>query len=134
MSRSSNWDTRPDTLMVKIKRVYAPPAPQDGLRILVDRIWPRGISKQQARITEWRKELAPSTTLRNWFGHDPAKWKGFRERYRAELKQPGQMESLRGLAQRSKHRTITLVYAAVDEQHNQAVVLKELLGGLNTIA
>ncbi len=78
-------------------------------------------------MTEWRKDLAPSTPLRKWFGHDPAKWSEFRKRYRAELKQSGQLDALKTLAQLSSRKTITLVYSAADEEHNQAVVLKELL-------
>ena len=113
--------------MIQIKRVYSRPGAQDGLRILVDRIWPRGFSKERVRMTEWRKELAPSTPLRKWFGHDSAKWSEFRKRYRAELKQSGQLDALKALAQLSSRKTITLVYSAADEQHNQAVVLKELL-------
>ena len=113
--------------MIQIKRVYNRPGTQDGLRILVDRVWPRGFSKERVRMTEWRKELAPSTPLRKWFGHDPAKWSEFRKRYRAELKQSGQLDALKALAQLSSRKTITLVYSAADEQHNQAVVLKELL-------
>jgi uncharacterized protein YeaO (DUF488 family) len=113
--------------MIQIKRVYNGPEAQDGLRILVDRVWPRGFSKERVRMTEWRKELAPSTPLRKWFGHDPAKWSEFRKRYRAELKQSGQLDALKALAQLSSRKTITLVYSAADEEHNQAVVLKELL-------
>ena len=113
--------------MIQIKRVYNRPGTQDGLRILVDRVWPRGFSKERVRMTEWRKELAPSTPLRKWFGHDPAKWSEFRKRYRAELKQSGQLDALKALAQLSSRKTITLVYSAADEEHNQAVVLKELL-------
>ena len=113
--------------MIQIKRVYNRPGAQDGLRILVDRIWPRGFSKERVRMTEWRKELAPSTPLRKWFGHDPAKWSEFRKRYRAELKQSGQLDALKALAQLSSRKTITLVYSAADDEHNQAVVLKELL-------
>ena len=113
--------------MIQIKRVYNRPGAQDGMRILVDRVWPRGFSKERVRMTEWRKELAPSTPLRKWFGHDPAKWSEFRKRYRAELKQSGQLDALKTLAQLSSRKTITLVYSAADEEHNQAVVLKELL-------
>jgi uncharacterized protein YeaO (DUF488 family) len=116
--------------MVQLKRVYREPSPQDGLRILVDRVWPRGISKEQAQIAEWRKDLAPSTSLRKWFGHDPAKWPEFRKRYQAELKQPLQQQALKNLAALCQRRRVTLVYSAADEQHNQAVVLKDLLEDL----
>ncbi len=113
--------------MIQIKRVYDRPGAQDGMRILVDRVWPRGFSKERVRMTEWRKDLAPSTPLRKWFGHDPAKWSEFRKRYRAELKQSDRLVALKTLAQLSRRQTITLVYSAADEEHNQAVVLKELL-------
>ena len=113
--------------MIKIKRVYEEPSAGDGMRILVDRVWPRGISKEWARLADWRKDLAPSTPLRKWFGHDPAKWKAFRTRYRTELKRSGQIEALKELAKLSRRKTVTLVYGAADEQHNQAVALKEFL-------
>ena len=113
--------------MIKIKRVYEEPSAGDGMRILVDRVWPRGISKERARLADWRKDLAPSTPLRKWFGHDPAKWKEFRTRYRTELKRSGQIEALKELAKLSRRKTVTLVYGAADEQHNQAVALKEFL-------
>jgi uncharacterized protein YeaO (DUF488 family) len=114
-----------DMAMVRIKRAYSEASPGDGIRILVDRVWPRGITKKRARIVEWRKDLAPSTSLRKWFGHDPARWKIFRRRYRTELKRS--MEELRKLAYLSGKQTLTLVYSAADEKHNQAVVLKELI-------
>lgn len=113
--------------MIRIKRIYDQPSPRDGTRVLVDRLWPRGIKKEEARIDEWRKELAPSNELRKWFGHDPDKWEGFRRRYRQELARSGQMETLRWLAQRSRHKTVTLVFSAADKQHNQATVLKQLI-------
>ncbi|HJU04722.1 MAG TPA: DUF488 family protein [Nitrospiraceae bacterium] len=115
--------------MIRIKRVYSKPAAQDGARILVDRVWPRGLRKERARIGEWRKDLAPSTALRKWFGHDPAKWTGFRERYRTELAEVGGIDALRELAERSRHEAITLVYGAADEQHNQ-VAFKEFVDQL----
>ncbi|MDE3243905.1 MAG: DUF488 family protein [Nitrospirota bacterium] len=113
--------------MIQAKRVYSEPSVRDGMRILVDRVWPRGVSKERVRIVDWRKDLAPSTPLRKWFGHDPAKWMEFRKRYKAELKQPLQREALMKLAGLCRRRRVTLVYSAADEQHNQAVVLKELL-------
>ena len=116
--------------MIRIKRVYREPSSRDGGRILVDRVWPRGISKERARVVEWRKDLAPTTSLRKWFGHDPAKWNEFRRRYRTELTRSGMMEELRTLARRSSKRTMTLVYGAADEAHNQAMVLKELIDEL----
>jgi len=111
--------------MFTIKRAYEPPAPEDGERILIDRLWPRGVSKERAAIDEWMKELAPSTELRRWFGHDPAKWDEFRKRYRAEL--AAQRDALHALAKRGARKRITLVYGARDEEHNDAVVLREVL-------
>ncbi len=116
--------------MIQIKRVYSEASKRDGLRILVDRVWPRGFSKERAKVDEWRKELAPSTALRKWFGHDPAKWTEFRARYRKELAESGGIKALKELAQRSRHEAITLVYGAADEQHNQAAALKEFIDQL----
>ncbi|HYL34039.1 MAG TPA: DUF488 domain-containing protein [Stellaceae bacterium] len=112
---------------VQMKRAYEPPSPRDGTRVLVDRLWPRGVRKAKARIDLWLKDIAPSTELRQWFGHDPARWSEFRRRYRAELKrQPEALAQLRMLARQGR---ITLVFGARDERRNQAVVLKELLAG-----
>jgi uncharacterized protein YeaO (DUF488 family) len=116
--------------MIRIKRIYEEPGAGDGSRILVDRLWPRGISKERARIAHWRKDLAPSTPLRKWFGHDLAKWKGFRDRYRVELKRAARIDALKELARLSRRKTVTLVYGAADEKHNQAVALKEFLDEL----
>lgn len=116
--------------MIRIKRVYREPSVRDGIRILVDRVWPRGLTKKRARIDAWRKELAPSAALRKWFGHDHAKWIRFRKRYRTELMDADQRSVLKELARLSRHRTITLLYSAADEEHNQAVFLKELLDKL----
>jgi uncharacterized protein YeaO (DUF488 family) len=114
--------------MVQIKRVYEKRSPRDGMRILVDRVWPRGITKERAHIDAWRKDWAPSTALRKWFGHDPEKWMDFRARYRTELARS--MNALSKLAQEAKDKQITLIYSASDQAHNQAVVLKELLDEL----
>ena len=111
--------------MIKLKRVYEKPSKGDGLRILVERLWPRGITKERASVDLWLKDVAPSTELRKGFGHDPAKWEQFRERYAAELKQNKDAVNL--LKQKCKEGTITLVYAARDEKHNSAVALKEIL-------
>lgn len=116
--------------MIQTKRVYAEPLLRDGVRILVDRVWPRGISKQRAHIAEWRKDLAPSTQLRKWFGHEPAKWNEFRRRYRTELTRSESREALAQIARLSRDRVITLVYSAADEKHNQAVILKEVIDEL----
>jgi uncharacterized protein YeaO (DUF488 family) len=107
-----------------LKRAYEAPADSDGTRVLVDRLWPRGVSKAKARIDVWLKDVAPSTQLRKWFGHDPAKWPEFQRRYRAELKGSPALAELRKLA-RQGH--VTLVYGAKDEEHNDAVVLAKLL-------
>jgi uncharacterized protein YeaO (DUF488 family) len=112
-------------MAVKIKRAYEPTGPGDGYRILVDRLWPRGISKGEAKLDEWAKELAPSPELRRWFGHDPARFEEFRRRYRDELSGKGEkLRELRGLARKGP---LTLVYGAHDTEHNGAVVLAELL-------
>jgi uncharacterized protein YeaO (DUF488 family) len=111
--------------MIQVKRVYDKPARQDGFRVLVDRLWPRGLTKERAAVDLWLKDVAPSTELRKWFGHDPAKWKEFQSRYRQELKE--QKEALAMLAEKSKERTVTLVYGARDEEHNEALVLKSVL-------
>ena len=112
---------------VRLKRAYEHPAAEDGTRILVDRLWPRGLRKEDAAIDQWAKELAPSTGLRKWFGHEPARWPQFRERYSAELREhSAQLDELRKLARRGR---ITLIYAAHDEEHNDAVVLREMLLG-----
>lgn len=110
---------------VQIKRAYEPSSPDDGLRILVDRLWPRGVSREKADLADWMKDIAPSTELRKWFNHDPAKWAGFQQRYKAELAQhPDALQKLRDLAQRQK---VTLIFGARDTEHNEAVVLKDLL-------
>ncbi len=110
---------------IKLKRAYDSPAANDGMRILIDRLWPRGVKKADAAIDEWIKEVAPSTALRKWFGHDPARWEEFRSRYLKELHQhPEQLERLRTLALRGP---ISLVFSAHDEAHNDAVVLRDLL-------
>ena len=110
---------------VKLKRAYERPSSADGIRVLVDRLWPRGIKKANANIDHWIKELAPSTELRKWFGHDPTRWQEFRRRYAAELRQhEDQVDRLRDLARAGP---ITLVYAAHDEAHNDAVVLRDIL-------
>ncbi len=112
---------------IKLKRAYEPPVPGDGTRILVDRLWPRGLKKADAAIDEWMKDVAPSTGLRKWFGHDPERWPEFRRRYRAEiLEHREQLDRLRRLAQRGQ---VTLVFSARDEEHNDAVVLRDLLLG-----
>jgi uncharacterized protein YeaO (DUF488 family) len=112
---------------VRLKRAYEPPMPQDGERILVDRLWPRGVSKNEARLNGWAKQLAPSAALRNWFDHDPRRWNEFRRRYRAEINEHA--EELRDLRRRARNGVITLIYAARDEAHNDAVVLRSAILG-----
>jgi len=111
---------------IRIKRVYEAPDSRDGFRILVDRLWPRGLSRETARIDLWMKDIAPSTALRKWFAHEPEKWPVFRQRYLAELEQNRQLlEALVELA--GKHKRTTLLYAASDKDHNNATVLLEAL-------
>ena len=112
-------------MAVFLKRIYDPPATADGKRVLVDRVWPRGVTKDEAKLDLWLKDVAPATALRKWFGHDPARWPALRERYRLELADNPALDTLKTLA-RAKDR-LTLLYAARDTQHNQAVVLRELL-------
>lgn len=110
---------------IQIKRIYDPPAPEDGCRLLVDRLWPRGIAKANAPWDEWDKQTAPSTELRQWFNHDPAKWEEFRKRYVAELGQSP--EAVRHLQSLAAQGPLTLLYAARDTEHNEAAVLKDYL-------
>ncbi|HEU4683541.1 MAG TPA: DUF488 domain-containing protein [Nitrospira sp.] len=112
-------------MSLAIKRIYEPPRPSDGFRVLVDRVWPRGMSKAKARVDEWLRDVAPSTGLRKWFNHDPARWKEFAARYRAELKR--KRDLLAALRERAKQGPVTLLYSAHDPRYNQAVVLKALL-------
>ena len=112
-------------MTIKIKRAYEPPDPGDGERILVDRLWPRGLSKERAQLNLWLKEVAPSTALRVWFGHDPNKWVGFSAKYRTELRKNNDLVKV--LAAKANAGTVTLIYAARDEEHNEAVILKEFL-------
>ena len=111
--------------MINLKRVYEDPSPEDGLRVLVDRLWPRGITKERAAVALWLKEVAPSTELRKWFGHEPTKWKQFQIRYRKELRE--KKDALALLKQKSDEQTVTLLYAARDEEHNGALALKKVL-------
>jgi len=111
---------------VQIKRIYEPPAAEDGLRILVDRIWPRGLSKQKAKLDYWQKDIAPSTALRKWFAHKPEHWAEFRRRYSTEL---AANPALAELKARLKNHRATLLYGARDTEHNQAVVLIAVLSG-----
>lgn len=115
-------------MKIHIKRVYELPQASDGQRVLIDRLWPRGLTKEKASVDVWLKDIAPSTQLRTWFGHDPAKWDEFKQRYSAELTSNGLVVSR--LAAILKHGKTTLVYGAKDEEHNDAVVLQEYLESL----
>ena len=112
-------------MSIAIKRVYEPAVPADGYRVLIDRLWPRGLKKETVSLDLWAKELAPSTALRQWFGHDPALWDGFRHRYASELDQLA--EYWQPLAQRAARHQLTLLYGAHDEEHNNAVAMKAYL-------
>jgi uncharacterized protein YeaO (DUF488 family) len=112
-------------MAIQVRRAYDPPGRGDGYRVLVDRVWPRGVSKDALKLDEWQKEIAPSTRLRKWFGHDPERWKGFQERYFAELEE--NQDSIQELVKRARSGRITLVYGARDPDHNQAVALSTYL-------
>jgi uncharacterized protein YeaO (DUF488 family) len=111
--------------MIRVKRAYDPADAEDGLRYLVDRLWPRGVSKEDLQIEQWLKEAAPSGDLRQWFGHDPVRWSAFKQRYFAEL--DGKPAALEPLHQAVVSGTVTLIYGAKDTEHNNAVALKEYL-------
>ncbi len=111
--------------MIRTKRVYDEAAPEDGLRVLIDRLWPRGLAKAKARVDAWRPELAPSSELRTWYGHDPARFAEFRRRYRRELERP--VAAIAALAVEAATRPVTLLYAARDGAHSNAAVLQELI-------
>jgi uncharacterized protein YeaO (DUF488 family) len=110
---------------IRLKRAYEPAAPSDGYRVLIDRLWPRGVSRNQARLDEWERELSPSAELRQWFGHEPSRFEEFRRRYTEELRQ--QRPRLTELRRRARDDTLTLVYSAHDSEHNDAVVLAGVL-------
>ena len=117
--------------MFKLKRTYTQPESNDGYRVLVDRLWPRGLSKEKAHVDLWLKDVAPSDELRKWFGHDPKRWSEFQERYRAELRKKTAL--IKQLKQFEKERgTVTLLYSAHDELHNQAVALHDFLAGIRS--
>jgi uncharacterized protein YeaO (DUF488 family) len=119
-------------MAVRLKRAYDPPEQADGYRVLIDRLWPRGVTKEDAQLDEWARELAPSSDLRRWFGHDPARFDEFRRRYRDELLD--HEDKLDELRQRARRGALTVVYAARDTEHNDAVVVAELLGKENGCA
>lgn len=112
--------------MIEIKRIYGKPAKEDGFRILIDRLWPRGVSKEKAKIDLWLKDIAPSDKLRKWFSHDVKKWNYFKTKYEVELE--NKLESIQRIKQiEKKEKIVTLLYSAKDERHNNAIVLKEVL-------
>ena len=115
-------------MRMQIKRVYEPPAPADGHRILIDRLWPRGLSKERAALDEWLREVAPLAALRRWFGHEPARWAEFKRRYFQELRAEPAATAVARLRKLGARRRTTLLYAAQDEVHNNAVALREHLG------
>lgn len=115
------------TVEIRLKRAYEPPSPGDGARVLIDRLWPRGLRKVEAGIDRWLKEIAPSTELRRWFGHDPERWEEFQRRYLAEI--AGHADLLDELRETARGGRLTLVYSARDERHNDAVVLRDVLMG-----
>ncbi len=121
--------TRPTPIVgrrgLAIKCVRDPVSPEDGRRILIDRLWPRGISKERAQLSAWLRVLAPSTELRKWFGHEPARWDEFRRRYRRELEDRGELATLRELRDQAQKEEITLIFGASDREHNDAVALLE---------
>lgn len=118
--------------MVILKRIYEPYSKSDGFRILVDRLWPRGVSKAVAKLDLWLKDIGPGNELRKWFGHDTQKWIEFRKRYKLELKdKTGLLKELKSLQE--KHKTITLLYGARDKEHNEAVIIAETLGAFKKI-
>ena len=112
-------------MTVRIKRVYEPAATTDGYRILIDRLWPRGLSKEKAHVDKWLKEVAPSTELRKWFNHEPEKWASFCTRYKAQLRESAAFAEL--LDDIHAHKTVTLLFGARDEQHNDAVALEKFI-------
>jgi uncharacterized protein YeaO (DUF488 family) len=117
------------TSNVRLQRAYDEPGPDDGRRVLVDRVWPRGRTKEHLRLDAWERDLGPSTKLRQWFGHDPERWLEFQARYHRELAQPGQARTLDELASAARVGPLTLVYGARDREHNQAQVIAEEIEG-----
>jgi uncharacterized protein YeaO (DUF488 family) len=117
-------------LMILVKRAYEDATPEDGYRVLVDRLWPRGRSKETLALAQWARDVAPSAALRKWFGHRPERWEAFQQRYRRELDAEEQQQRMRRLLADTKGQPITLVYGAKDEEHNQAIVLRDVLSHL----
>ncbi len=116
-------------MAIQIRRAYEPAQPEDGRRVLIERLWPRGIRKEDLLINAWLKDLAPSDELRRWFHHEPERWEEFQRRYREELRGPRQQELLDELAQQARLRSVTLIYSSREERFNNAVVLRDLIQG-----
>ena len=117
---------------IQVKRAYEPASRGDGFRVLVDRVWPRGVSKDELHLREWAKDIAPSTQLRQWFGHDPSRWSEFRDRYKKELANDAARDAIRDIIKAAKDtKTITLIYGAKDTEHNQAIVLRDMFERLD---
>ena len=114
-------------LQVKVKRVYDPPAAEDGQRVLIDRLWPRGVKREEAHLDAWLRDVAPSDELRRWFGHDPARWEEFQALYRHELEDGAHRAALAQLRERARQGTLTLLFATKDTEHNSALVLRDVL-------
>ncbi len=134
MGHPPSVTTRSVAGRVRIKRAYEPASDSDGYRVLVDRLWPRGVSKEKAHLDAWMKEIAPSTALRRWFGHDPARWDEFGHRYQIELAEPERRHLVDALAERATHGPVTLIYGARDTTHNEAVILRTVVIAAHTIA
>ncbi|ABR91549.1 uroporphyrin-III C-methyltransferase [Janthinobacterium sp. Marseille] len=124
----SNLANKPS--VISIRRAYEDPSENDGYRVLVDRLWPRGRSKESLKLDQWARELAPTDELRKWFGHEPQHWEVFQQRYRSELAETEKLQQMQLLLADAAGRSITLVYGAKDEQHNQAVVLRDVMSKL----
>ncbi len=116
-------------MAVRVRRASDPPLPEDGRRVLVDRLWPRGIKKEKLFVNAWLKELAPSDELRRWFSHDPARWQEFQQRYRQELRGPRQQQLIDELADQASRRNVTLIYSSREERYNNAIALRDIIEG-----
>jgi len=134
MGHPPSVTTRSVAGRVRITRAYEPASDSDGYRVLVDRLWPRGVSKEKAHLGVWMREIAPSTALRRWFGHDPARWDEFGHRYQIELAEPERCHLVDALAERATHGPVTLIYGARDVLHNEAVILRTVVIAAHTTA
>ena len=114
-------------MAIRVRRAYDPPLPEDGRRVLVERLWPRGMKKEKLFLNAWLKELAPSDDLRRWFSHDPARWEEFQQRYRQELRGPRQQQLIDELAEQASRRNVTLIYSSREERFNNANALRQII-------